>query len=49
MEIVIIALIVTAALGLLGLRLVRKLRSPAAGCGAQCGCAGGCERREEQR
>jgi hypothetical protein len=49
MEIIIVALIVIGALGLLGLRLSRKLRAPTAGCGAHCGCAGGCERREQLR
>jgi len=47
MEIVIVALIVTAAVGLLGLRLSRKLRAPATGCGAHCGCAGGCEQQKQ--
>ena len=47
MEIAIVAVIVIAAAGLLGLRLVRRLRAPAKGCVCP-GCpAEGCEARRE--
>jgi hypothetical protein len=50
MEIVVVALIVTTAVGLLALRLVRRLRAPAPGsCGPGCGCSGGCGQRWEER